>query len=86
MRESPSRMGSKWRHKRLLQSALLIAALASGASAFGPAFVQVPQPLVLFSNTTGIVLDCLARGDPPPTIDWVDENGNPLTLVPSIAR
>ena len=28
---------------------------------FGPAFVRVPDPVVLFSNTSGIVIDCLAR-------------------------
>ena len=61
--------------------------------AYGPSFVQVPPPLVLYSNNTGAVVNCVARGEPPPKIDWVDENGNPnlsgsnlLSLPNNIAR
>ena len=64
-----------------------------GVDAYGPSFVQVPPPLVLYSNNTGAVVNCVARGEPPPKIDWVDENGNPnlsgsnlLSLPNSIAR
>ena len=61
--------------------------------AYGPSFVQVPPNLVLYSNNTGAVVNCVARGEPPPKIDWVDENGNPnlsgsnlLSLPNSVAR
>ena len=64
-----------------------------GVVAYGPSFVQVPPPLVLYSNNTGAVVNCVARGEPPPKIDWVDENGNPnlsgsnlLSLPNSVAR
>ena len=64
-----------------------------GVVAYGPSFVQVPPPLVLYSNNTGAVVNCVARGEPPPKIDWVDENGNPnlsgsnlLSLPNNIAR
>ena len=67
--------------------------IRGGVEAYGPAFVQVPPPLVLYSNNTGAVVDCIARGEPPPTIDWVDENGNPnlsssnlLSMPNSVAR
>ncbi len=56
------------------------------ALAFGPSFIAQPPAMVLYSNNTGLVLDCLARGEPPPLIDWVDENGNVLSLSPNFAR
>ena len=56
------------------------------AAAYGPAFLQTPPAEVLYSNNTGLILDCLARGDPPPIIDWVDANGNVLSIHPSVAR
>lgn len=66
---------------------------SSGVVAYGPSFVQVPPSLVLYSNNTGAVVNCVARGEPPPKIDWVDENGNPnlsgsnlLSLPNNIAR
>ena len=58
----------------------------AASEAYGPAFAGEPPSLVLYSNLTGLVLDCLARGEPPPVIDWVDENGNVLSLSPSFAR
>ena len=67
--------------------------IVKGVEAYGPSFVQVPPPLVLYSNNTGAVVNCVARGEPPPKIDWVDENGNPnlsgsnmLSLPNSVAR
>ena len=58
---------------------------ASGMS-FGPTFVQEPPAKVLYSNNTGLVLDCLAKGEPAPIVDWVDDNGNVLPLMQSVAR
>lgn len=65
---------------------LLLLQLAAFVRAFGPAFVRTPPPIVLYSNNTGLILDCVARGDPPPIIDWVDQNGNILSIHPSFAR
>lgn len=49
--------------------------------------LSLPAPLqVLYSNNTGLVLDCLARGEPPPVVDWVDDAGHVLPLMPSVAR
>ncbi len=56
------------------------------STALGPSFAHEPPPLVLFSNSSGLVLDCLARGEPAPIVDWVDEAGNVLPLMPSSAR
>jgi hypothetical protein len=59
--------------------------VTSGLS-YGPSFLQEPPQIVLYSNNTGLVLDCLARGEPTPVIDWVDEDGGVLPLMPSVAR
>ena len=77
-------------HGAIFISGLLIIGttllLLTGSAAYGPAFAGEPPSLVLYSNLTGLVLDCLARGEPPPIIDWVDENGNLLSLSPNFAR
>ena len=65
---------------------VLLAAWLPWATAYGPVFLQTPPAEVLYSNNTGLVLDCLARGDPPPIIDWVDANGHVLSIHPSVAR
>ena len=78
---------------KMLISIVILELIIKGVEAYGPSFVQVPPPLVLYSNNTGAVVDCIARGEPPPTIDWVDENGNPnlsgsnmLSMPNSVAR
>lgn len=58
----------------------------AGVNAYGPSFASEPPSLVLYSNLTGLILDCLARGEPPPVIDWVNENGNLLSISPNFAR
>ncbi len=75
------------------RSVVLVAAAALSATAslvacvsFGPSFVQSPPPLVLFSNDTGVVIDCLARGEPTPIVDWVDQDGNTLPFMSSTVR
>ena len=65
---------------------VLLAAWLPWATAYGPVFLQTPPAEVLYSNNTGLVLDCLARGDPPPIIDWVDANGHVLSIHLSVAR
>ncbi len=60
--------------------------MAGLCQAFGPSFITTPAALVLYSNNSGLILDCIARGDPPPIIDWVDPNGNVLSIHPSAAR
>jgi len=66
--------------------ALLAMAAHLASASFGPSFIREPPAVVLFSNDTGGVLDCAARGEPPPDIDWVDERGHVLAIMPSAAR
>ena len=69
----------------LLAAASTLPSLCSGAS-YGPSFLSEPPAQVLYSNNSGLVLDCIARGEPTPIIDWVDDDGNVLPLMPSVAR
>ena len=73
--------------RSLLASLLLLSApVPSSALSYGPSFLQEPPQTVLYSNNTGLVLDCVARGEPAPIIDWVDQEGNVLPLMPTVAR
>ncbi|GFW05563.1 down syndrome cell adhesion molecule-like protein Dscam2 [Trichonephila clavipes] len=48
------------------------------------AFVHEPPEHVEFYNTTGAVIPCTARGDPPPTLRWETRDGNPVKDVPGL--
>lgn len=53
----------------------------------GPIFVKEPQNRVDFSNTTGAVVECSARGNPPPEIIWVrSEDGTAVGDVPGLRQ
>nr|CAI5827600.1 unnamed protein product [Callosobruchus analis] len=53
----------------------------AGEVSSGPVFIKEPPNRVDFSNTTGAVVECLARGNPQPDIIWVLANGN-LVFTP----
>lgn len=48
----------------------------------GPTFIAEPPSLVEFTNDTGAVVSCSARGVPPPRIAWTQQDGQPLREVP----
>lgn len=53
----------------------------------GPIFVKEPQNRVDFSNTTGAVVECSARGNPAPEIIWVRaEDGTAVGDVPGLRQ
>lgn len=52
----------------------------------GPVFVREPQNRVDFSNTTGAVVECSARGNPPPDIIWVRGDGTAVGDVPGLRQ
>lgn len=70
--------------------ALLIApalcASKPGANDSGPVFVREPPNRVDFSNTTGAVVECSARGSPPPDIIWVRADGTAVGDVPGLRQ
>ncbi|XP_031351211.1 Down syndrome cell adhesion molecule-like protein Dscam2 isoform X3 [Photinus pyralis] len=52
----------------------------------GPVFVREPPNRIDFSNTTGAVVECSARGHPPPEIIWVRSDGTAVGDVPGLRQ
>ncbi|XP_042221235.1 uncharacterized protein LOC121865751 [Homarus americanus] len=55
----------------------------TGAPA-GPVLVEPPPGVVTFTNTSGTVLGCLAKGDPPPQITWLNLDHSPVTNIAGV--
>ncbi|CAG0885273.1 unnamed protein product [Cyprideis torosa] len=52
----------------------------------GPFFFREPPSHVDFSNSTGAVIECAARGHPSPEILWLRDNGNAIGDVPGLRQ
>ncbi|XP_025152789.1 Down syndrome cell adhesion molecule-like protein Dscam2 isoform X39 [Harpegnathos saltator] len=52
----------------------------------GPVFVKEPPNRVDFSNGTGAVVECQARGNPQPDIIWVRADGTAVGDVPGLRQ
>ncbi|KAF5275808.1 hypothetical protein FQA39_LY06668 [Lamprigera yunnana] len=52
----------------------------------GPVFVREPPNRIDFSNTTGAVVECSARGHPPPEIIWLRSDGTAVGDVPGLRQ
>lgn len=52
----------------------------------GPVFLREPPNRVDFSNTTGAVVECRARGNPPPDIIWIRSDGTAVGDVPGLRQ
>lgn len=49
-----------------------------------PALVQEPAPRVLYAARAGTALHCGARGDPPPRVSWLADDGSVLHEQPGL--
>ncbi|XP_071567227.1 Down syndrome cell adhesion molecule 1 isoform X18 [Temnothorax nylanderi] len=65
--------------------ALTTVVLAEDAS-MGPVFVKEPPNRIDFSNGTGAVVECQARGNPQPDIIWVRSDGTAVGDVPGLRQ
>ncbi|XP_012526075.2 Down syndrome cell adhesion molecule-like protein Dscam2 isoform X31 [Monomorium pharaonis] len=73
---------------------LLVLALTTGISntvsaedaSMGPVFVKEPPNRIDFSNGTGAVVECQARGNPQPDIIWVRSDGTAVGDVPGLRQ
>ncbi|XP_069356509.1 cell adhesion molecule Dscam1 isoform X35 [Maniola hyperantus] len=70
---------------------VLVALLAIGAvqcedETIGPIFMKEPPNRVDFSNTTGAVVECAARGSPAPDVIWVRADGTAVGDVPGLRQ
>lgn len=63
-----------------------ISCAESGTSTQGPVFTREPPNRVDFSNTTGAVVECSARGQPPPDIIWMRADGTAVGDVPGLRQ
>ncbi|RLU22747.1 hypothetical protein DMN91_005025 [Ooceraea biroi] len=52
----------------------------------GPVFVKEPPNRIDFSNGTGAVVECQARGNPQPDIIWVRSDGTAVGDVPGLRQ
>ncbi|XP_043249346.1 Down syndrome cell adhesion molecule-like protein Dscam2 [Colletes gigas] len=52
----------------------------------GPVFVKEPPNRIDFSNGTGAVVECQARGNPQPDIIWVRADGSAVGDVPGLRQ
>ena len=50
----------------------------------GPVLETIPPDEVVFTNSTGAVLDCTARGDPPLRLSWLYLDYSPVTPIPAV--
>ncbi|XP_014244426.1 Down syndrome cell adhesion molecule-like protein Dscam2 isoform X4 [Cimex lectularius] len=72
-----------------LPSALLFGLFAFGwcdDTTVGPMFIKEPPNRVDFSNTTGTVIECSARGNPTPDIIWIRSDGTAVGDVPGLRQ
>ncbi|GJQ87297.1 Dscam [Trypoxylus dichotomus] len=73
----------------LLLLTLSVAAVRAAATeddTVGPIFLREPPNRVDFSNSTGAVVECKARGNPPPEIIWVRADGTAVGEVPGLRQ
>ncbi|RZF38599.1 hypothetical protein LSTR_LSTR010932 [Laodelphax striatellus] len=59
---------------------------AAEEDTMGPIFIKEPPNRVDFSNTTGAVVECTARGQPAPEIIWVRADGTAVGEVPGLRQ
>jgi hypothetical protein len=64
---------------------LTVSAIAEEDTA-GPVYIREPPNRVDFSNTTGAVVECSARGNPVPEIIWVRSDGTAVGDVPGLRQ
>lgn len=50
----------------------------------GPEFVIEPPHRLEFMNRAGARLDCVATGNPPPSIEWLDQENTPLSPIQKV--
>uniref|UniRef100_A0A1I8PU60 Ig-like domain-containing protein n=2 Tax=Stomoxys calcitrans TaxID=35570 RepID=A0A1I8PU60_STOCA len=50
----------------------------------GPNFSHEPPSRIEFTNTAGNIADCIAHGNPPPNVEWLDKENNPITSISKV--
>ncbi|XP_051167558.1 cell adhesion molecule Dscam2-like isoform X4 [Leptopilina boulardi] len=66
---------------------LLLASVPHGEASYemqGPNFLTEPASRVEFTNVSGGRVDCIVRGNPEPTVDWLAADGGSVVTIPGI--
>ena len=79
MRLDKTTLGSLWRYPFWF-----VAGCDASYEMQGPSFVTEPQSRVEFTNVNGGRVDCIVRGNPAPTVDWLAADGGSITSIPGI--
>jgi hypothetical protein len=73
-------------HHYIVNILFLIAEVSTEDETMGPIFIKEPPNRVDFSNGTGAVIECQARGNPQPDIIWVRADGTAVGDVPGLRQ
>ncbi|XP_031786534.1 Down syndrome cell adhesion molecule-like protein Dscam2 isoform X10 [Nasonia vitripennis] len=85
-RNSPVGGGSLRSAILLFISSMFMLAVSAEDETMGPIFVKEPPNRVDFSNGTGAVIECQARGNPQPDIIWIRADGTAVGDVPGLRQ
>ncbi|XP_063395061.1 cell adhesion molecule Dscam2 isoform X7 [Cydia fagiglandana] len=69
-----------------LTALVLMGSVLAEDETIGPIFMKEPPNRVDFSNTTGAVVECAARGSPTPDVIWVRSDGTAVGDVPGLRQ
>ncbi|XP_048007664.1 Down syndrome cell adhesion molecule-like protein Dscam2 isoform X34 [Leguminivora glycinivorella] len=69
-----------------LTALILMGSVLAEDETIGPIFMKEPPNRVDFSNTTGAVVECAARGSPTPDVIWVRSDGTAVGDVPGLRQ
>ncbi|XP_028040481.1 Down syndrome cell adhesion molecule-like protein Dscam2 [Bombyx mandarina] len=70
----------------LVLSLLCASHAAAAVERLAPWFVVEAPPVVQYGVGEGVRVTCVARGDPPPAVAWLAEDGSALEDVPGLRR
>lgn len=70
--------------EKLINFFFLFAEIGGLYDTQGPAFLSEPPNKLEFINSNGGKADCVARGNPLPSVEWVGQDNVRISSVPSI--
>lgn len=77
-------LGTRYNQEKFLRFSSAV--VSAEDESMGPVFVKEPPNRIDFSNGTGAVVECQARGNPQPDIIWVRADGTAVGDVPGLRQ
>ncbi|CAL4082426.1 unnamed protein product, partial [Meganyctiphanes norvegica] len=72
--------------KKMFTIILMVVQLGLVLCSEAPRFLREPPQNAVFTNTTGIIIDCLGEGGPTPRVSWIKQDGRPMEEVSGLVR